>query len=76
MTPPGLPGGAQALVPCLVLLAAVLTAVLRPVVRARRERRAASGARPRRGIAMLVVTGLVGASALLGTPAYAQSVDC
>ena len=78
MTSPGLPGGAQALVPCLVLLTAVLTAVLRPVVRARRDRRAAaaSGARPRRGVAMLVVTGLVGASALLGTPAYAQSVGC
>jgi hypothetical protein len=25
---------------------------------------------------MLVVTGLVGASALLGTPAFAQSLDC
>ena len=59
MTPPGLPGGgAQALVPCLVLLATVLTAILRPVVRARHERRAAaaSGARPRRGVAMIAKT--------------------
>ena len=72
MTSPGLPGGA--LLPALVLLAAVLTAVVRPVVRARRA--AASGDRPRRGVAMLVVTGLVGASALLGTPAYAQSLGC
>jgi hypothetical protein len=61
----------------LVLAAAVLTAVLRPVVRARRARRAAvaTGGR-RRGVALLVVTGLVGASALLGTPAFAQSLDC
>src|SRR4029079_12761651 len=29
-----------------------------------------------RGLALLVVAGLVGASALLGTPAFAQSLDC
>ena len=55
----------------LVLAAAVLVAI----VRARRARRAAAG-RPRRGVALLVVTGLVGASVLLGTPAFAQSLEC
>jgi hypothetical protein len=60
----------------LVLAAAVLVAV----VRAYRARRAcpvgAGGARRRRSVALLVVTGLVGASVLLGTPALAQSLDC
>ena len=32
--------------------------------------------RPRRGVALLIVTGLIGASALLGTPAFAQSLEC
>jgi hypothetical protein len=76
VTPPGLPGGAEVL-PALVLAAAVLTAVLRPVVRSRRAVRAAQpDGHPRRGVAMLVVACLVAASALLGTPAYAQSLDC
>ena len=55
----------------LVLAAAVLVAIVRPL----RARRAAAG-RPRRGVALLVVTGLVGASVLLGTPAFAQSLEC
>jgi hypothetical protein len=77
VTPAELPAGAQVL-PALVLVAAVLTAVLRPVVRARRLRRAAGTprGRPRRGAALLVVTGLVGASVLLGTPAFAQGLNC
>jgi hypothetical protein len=77
VTPGELPGGSPVL-PALVLVAAVLTAVLRPVVRARRRRRATgpSGGRPRRGIALLVVSGLVGASVLLGTPAFAQGLSC
>jgi hypothetical protein len=53
----------------LVLAAAVLVAL----VRARRSRRPAGR---RRGVALLVVTGLVGASVLLGTPAFAQSLEC
>ena len=53
----------------LVLAAAVLVAL----VRARRLRRPAGR---RRGVALLVVTGLVGASVLLGTPAFAQSLEC
>jgi hypothetical protein len=57
----------------LVLSAAVLTAVLR----ARRRRRPVVPVdRRRRGLALLVVSGLVGASVLLGTPAFAQSVEC
>lgn len=56
----------------LVLAAAVLVAL----VRARRMRRAATAPRPRRGVALLVVTGLVGASVLLGTPAMAQGIEC
>lgn len=52
------------------------TAVLVALVRARRARRAATATRPRRGVALLVVTGLVGASVLLGTPALAQSLEC
>ena len=55
----------------LVLAAAVLVAIVRPL----RARRAAAG-RPRRSVALLVVTGLVGASVLLGTPAFAQSLEC
>jgi len=74
MTPAGLPGDAGVLPALLVLAAAVLTAVLRPVLRARR---AARVDRPRhRRVALLLVSGLVGASVLLGTPAYAQSLDC
>jgi len=53
----------------LVLTAAVLVAL----VRARRTGRPAGR---RRGVALLVVTGLVGASVLLGTPAFAQSLEC
>jgi hypothetical protein len=76
MTPPGVPGTSEALPAMLVLAAAVLVAVLR-AYRARRARSAAVGRRPRRrGVALLVVTGLVGASVLLGTPAFAQSLDC
>ena len=55
----------------LVLAAAVLVAIVRPL----RARRVAAG-RPRRGVALLVVTGLVGTSVLLGTPAFAQSLEC
>jgi hypothetical protein len=55
----------------LVLAAAVLVAL----GRRRRSRRAAAD-RPRRGVALLVVTGLVGGSVLLGTPAFGQSLEC
>jgi hypothetical protein len=60
----------------LVLAAAVLTVVLRHVLRARRTADPA-GRRPhRRGVAALIVAGLVGGSVLLGTPAMAQALNC
>ena len=57
----------------LVLAAAVLVALVRSL-RARR----AGGCRSGRGasVALLIVTGLIGASALIGTPAFAQSLEC
>ena len=72
MTPPGAPGAAGALPVLLVLAAAVFVAV----AKARRARRGPAADRPRRGVALLVVAGLVGASVLIGSPAMAQSVDC
>ena len=73
MTPPGDPGAAGALPVLLVLAAAVLAAVLR----ARRSRRRVTPERrSRRGVALLVVTGLVGATVLLGSPATAEPLDC
>jgi hypothetical protein len=75
VTPAVLPGDVLPVV--LVLAAALIAAILRPVIRANRARRAARHDRPRRRpLALLLVTGLVGASMLLGTPAYAQSLDC
>ena len=57
----------------LVLAAAVLVALVRSL-RARRSARRPE--RPRRSVALLIVTGLIGASALIGTPAFAQSLEC
>ena len=56
----------------LVLAAAVLVAFVRSL----RARRPAPPERPRRSVALLIVTGLIGASALIGTPAFAQSIEC
>lgn len=53
----------------LVVVAAVL------VERRRRNRSRATG-RPRRRMALLLVAGLVGGSALIGSPAMAQPFDC
>ena len=55
-----------------VLAAAVLVALVRSL----RARRAAAPERPRRSLALLIVTGLIGATALIGTPAFAQSIEC
>jgi hypothetical protein len=60
------------MLPAMLVLGA---AVLGAVRRARRARRAAPTGR-RRGVAVAVVAGLVGASALLGTPAFGQSIEC
>ncbi len=69
MTGGGLPAGAGWVPAALVLVAAVLVA--------RRRRRARTGGvRPRRRLALLVVTGLVGGSVMLGQPAFAQPFDC
>ncbi|MGH3566724.1 MAG: hypothetical protein ACRDRH_11970 [Pseudonocardia sp.] len=56
----------------LVLAAAVLVAVRR----GRAARRVGRNAPPRRRLALLVVTGLIGGSVLLGQPAFAQTFDC
>ena len=55
-----------------VLAAAVLVALVKSL----RARRAAAAERPRRSVALLIVTGLIGATALIGTPAFAQSIEC
>jgi len=55
-----------------VLAAAVLVAVVKAVVKVQRARRPADPERPRRRVALLIVTGLVAGSVLLGTPAFAQ----
>lgn len=69
MTPGGLPAGAGWLPVALVLAAAVL-------VDAVGRRRARGAALPRRRVALLIVTTIVGGSVLLGQPAMAQTFDC
>jgi hypothetical protein len=59
-----------------VLAAAVLVAVVKAVVKVQRARRPADPERPRRRVALLIVTGLVVGSVLLGTPAFAQGLEC
>jgi hypothetical protein len=44
--------------------------------RRRRVRSRPAGRARRRGLALLIVTGLVGGSVLLGTPAFAQPLSC
>lgn len=63
--------GAAWLPAALVLAAAVLVAFRRR----RRSRRPEAG-RPRKRVALLVVTALVGGSVMLGQPAMAQPFDC
>ena len=44
--------------------------------RRRRVRSGSSGRARQRGLALIIVTGLVGGSVLLGTPAFAQPLSC
>jgi len=67
-----MPSAAGAVPVVLVLAAAVLVAIRR----GRAARPAGRDAPLRRRLALLVVTGLVGGSVLLGQPAFAQSLDC
>jgi hypothetical protein len=78
VTPAGLPGAVEVLPAGLVLAAAVLAAVLRGVRRRRRARAdlPCGDTRRARGVAVLLVAGLVGGSVLLGSPAFGQSLDC
>jgi hypothetical protein len=65
----GLPAEAGWLPAALVLVAAVLVA-------RHRRRRERGLERPRKRIALLIVTALVGGSVMLGQPAMAQPFDC
>ncbi|MDT7614017.1 MAG: hypothetical protein QOF00_1464 [Pseudonocardiales bacterium] len=69
MTGGGLPAEAGWLPAALVLVAAVLVA-------RHRRRRERGLERPRKRIALLIVTALVGGSVMLGQPAMAQPFDC
>ncbi len=70
MTPAAASSGAGWL-PVAIVLGLALWAARR-----RRRRARPSGRTRRRGLALLVVTGLVGGSVLLGTPAFAQPLSC
>jgi hypothetical protein len=69
----GTPAAAGWLPVALVIVAAVGVALRRARTR---RRRTDSGTRPRRRTATLIVAGLVGASILLGQPAFGQGFDC
>jgi hypothetical protein len=73
VTPADLSTSTAGMLPTLLVLGAAVFAAVR---RARRARRVTARTGRRRGVALLVVTGLVGASVLLGTPAFAQGIDC
>ena len=73
MTPAAASSGAGWL-PVVIVLGLALWASAR---RRRRARPQAPRSAPRRrGLALLIVTGLVGGSVLLGTPAFAQPLSC
>ena len=69
--PEGPPAAAGGLPVALVIAAAVAVALRRGRARRRRTPR-----QPRRRLAVLVVTGLVGGSIMLGQPAFGQGFDC
>jgi hypothetical protein len=69
----GLPA-AEGWLPVALVIAAAVTVALRR--RRARRQRGAAGPRPHRRAAVLVVAGLVGASVLLGQPAFGQGFDC
>jgi len=69
----GTPAAAGWLPVALVIAAAVAVALRR---RRAQRHQGDPGARPRKGLAMLIVAGLVGGSVLLGQPAFGQGFDC
>ncbi|GAA1251169.1 hypothetical protein GCM10009609_13120 [Pseudonocardia aurantiaca] len=79
MNPGELPAGVGWLPVALVVTAAVLVGLRRGRKAGANNRAADAGASDRRRsrrAALLVVTGLVGASVMLGQPAFAQGIDC